>query len=94
MINKNNMLILNTINKKTIFNDYKNNNNDLNVDEYNIIFVKKKIIKMKLKEIYFTWCKKIEIKINKKMWYSQTRKNDEIILNTKNDYFKIIKITR
>ena len=36
------MSILNTINKKTIFNDYKNDNNDLNVDEYNIIFVNKK----------------------------------------------------
>ena len=39
------MSILNTINKKAIFNDYKNNNNDLNIDEYNIIFVNKKKLK-------------------------------------------------
>ena len=45
--NKYNYLILNTINNETIFNDYWNNNNNLNIDEYNIIFVNKKNYKKK-----------------------------------------------
>ena len=47
------MLFLNMINKKAIFNDYENDNNDLNIDEYNIIFVNKKIYKNKIEKNIF-----------------------------------------